>query len=164
MNEALNTNRLLKLSSNSSYLKYHNKPILLSSSTLFEKAPELLFLVALNRNRFMDLYIDNYNNSYLDRKIDGMDKSIRYFNIIINVFNVIFNKSLQIPNGLRRLCALSLRKLRGEGILVEVGWIVNSWAFTLALPTSKGLKWIAIVESFIRDRDIPAKALEKTIG
>ena len=120
MNKVLNTNRLAQLSTTSPCIDYHDKPILLPDSIPFAKAPDLLFPIALNNEYFVDLYIDGYINICLDRKIRELHESTRCFNIITNMFDIFFSRSLKIPNGLKQSYTLLLRKLHGERTPAEV--------------------------------------------
>ena len=126
MNKVLNSIWLTRLSSTSSYIEYYKKLIILSDSIPYAKAPNLLFPITLYQERFFNLCVDDFINIWLDRFTDDMCNSTRCFNIIMNTFDVFFNKSLtNILNRLKRLCTLSLQKLSRKVIPSEVKKILG---------------------------------------
>jgi len=64
------------------------------------------------KDRFIDLYIDNFISICLDKLVDGIHEAITCFNIITNVFDLFFALKIDsLPKNLKRKVALLLRKL-----------------------------------------------------
>ena len=75
INESLNIGRLSALYSTSKYIKYHEALQLLPDSIPFTAASDLLFLIATYKDRFVDLYIDNFINVCLNKIVDGIHEA-----------------------------------------------------------------------------------------
>ena len=119
MTEALSTTRLSQLSDKTSYVECHEAPTILIDSVACAEASDLPLPIALNEERFIDSHVDNFIRFFLDKKTETLHDVTWYFNVIKNVFDAFFSKSLKMPNNLKQSCDLSLRKLRGEGTPAE---------------------------------------------
>ena len=71
MNEALNTNYLSALKQESKNSEFYNQQTLLETSTPFTEAPKLLFPIPTNRNRLIDLYIDDFIRIFLHQEVNS---------------------------------------------------------------------------------------------
>jgi len=90
----------------------------------------------------------------LDKTINGHYEAKRCFNIVTNTFDLVFKRIGQkLPNNIKRLCTLSIYKLKGKESLSEtkkiLGWDINSRLLRIALPLLKGNKWSTMVQKFI---------------
>jgi len=94
INEAFGTKRLSGSYSNSFYHNYYTNPIILLFNISFTPALELLFLISLNNDRFVDIYVNNFMNIYLNKTIDRLYEAKRYFNIITNIFDIFFKRAI----------------------------------------------------------------------
>ena len=92
MNEALYTNWLQALHSPSPYLEFYKKQIILPSDIPFAPSTPLLFEINTKKDRFVDLYIDDYVNICLDKIRNSQHEATSYFNVITNTFDLFFNK------------------------------------------------------------------------
>ena len=87
----------------------------------FKLVLPLLFNVPLYNNRIVDLYVNDYISIYLNKVHNGIHKAKKLFNVITNTFNLFFSSTIDhIPNKLKRKIAISLCKLKGEGIASEI--------------------------------------------
>ena len=87
-------NRLNVLLRDSYYLEFYEWPELIDNNIPFTKALNLLFLIPTNREKFINLYVDNLIATYLCKTIDSTHESTSYFNIITNISD-LFSKYLQ---------------------------------------------------------------------
>ena len=126
INKALKTNRLQALYSTSKYSIYFEELKTLDLKILFESAKPLLFNILTLNNRIVDLYIDDFITSYLDRTTKGIYELIRIFKIVRNTFDLFFTNTLDnLPNSIKRNIALSLWKLKGEGMALEMKKVLD---------------------------------------
>ena len=68
----------------------------LDPSILFESTKPLLFDIPTLNKRIVDLCMDDFITSYLDRTIEGTHEAIRIFNIVTNTFNLFFTNSYNL--------------------------------------------------------------------
>ena len=126
INKALKTNRLQALYSTSKYSIYYEELKTLDLKILFESAKPLLFNILTLNNRIVDLYIDDFITSYLDRTTKGIYELTRIFKIVRNTFDLFFTNTLDnLPNSIKRNIALSLWKLKGEGMALEMKKVLD---------------------------------------
>jgi hypothetical protein len=154
INEAYSTNHLQGLSKPLCYIAYNEDPEVLDDNIPFKLAPILLFDIPTMSKKMVDLYVDDFIEIYLHKTVNGAHEATYSFNIITNVFDLIFKYAdSTTPNGIKRACAMSLRKLRGEGISLEIKiileWIINSRILTIVLLPSKRDKWIMLIKTIL---------------
>jgi len=168
INKTFSTNRLQALYNTSQYIKYYKPLILLPPKTPFAKANNLLFDIPIMKDRFINLYVDNFISICLDKLVNSIHKATTCFNIITNVFNLFFTSKIDsLPENLKRKVALLLRKLQSEETSLEtkkiLDWIVNTRLLSIALLSTKGIKWKVVISIIITSKQSPTKELERLI-
>ena len=103
------------------------------------------------------------------RRKRGINESKRVYNTVLNCFDtLLFAPRLKIRgNRVTRVPAISLRKLKAEGVPQEVqkilGWMVDTHRMTMVLPREKAKTWIKEIRMTMIAMGIKHKALEKII-
>ena len=92
MNEVLNTSHISTLSQDLPYSEYYNLLNILNPNIPFTEAPKLLLLIPTNNRWLIDLCIDNFIRIYSHTVIYSYHEVKRYFNIVTNMFNLIFKQ------------------------------------------------------------------------
>ena len=170
MNQSMNFNEIPNLALSSRHYSNHfQKPSLLSYDIPFQKAFPLITSVTPPRQRFIDVYVDDFISACLDTSSGSVHESETCFNIITNVFSLFFNPTTtNLPNELIRSVALSIRKLSGDGAPTEIkkilGWVIDTRRMIIAMSNDKFTKWTKSINDVLSNGYCSLKELERLIG
>jgi hypothetical protein len=153
-------NPALLMSPNASRIK---SPILLDETKEFAQAKDLDVTLAPDDSGKIDIFIDDG----LVITPDLGDNRCRALQALLLSIHTIC-RPLDIAEPILREDCLSLGKLDEEGQLSEkftlLGWIIDTRALTISLPTKKSVSWNKDLQSIITKKKVSFGLLESVIG
>lgn len=87
--------------------------------------------------------MDDFFGIFLYTANNGLCDYERIFNSVSNIFDVLFQRTIEEKylHGMKRKLSLSIRKLLGEGTPNEINrifrWIINTRKISIHLPPEK---------------------------
>ena len=170
MNHSMNHNILPNLALKSHHFDSHYQdPRLLPSNIPFRPSFLLISSILPPSTQFINVYVEDFICTCLDKKVSSIPESRICYNIITNVFSLFFSHNTnQLPNGLLRSVALLIRKLSGDGTPSKIkkilGWIIDTRRMLISLPIEKYKTWKKEIEAILVNGSCSPKTLECIIG